>query len=45
MQAAPGGFLVKYCAESRLLAEAIGHADTELKAELLDSVEQLERDL
>ena len=33
---APGNFRRKYCEESRLLADVIGDADPELKAELLD---------
>jgi (p)ppGpp synthase/HD superfamily hydrolase len=41
MQDAPSGFKAKYCEESRLLADAIGDADPELKAELLDCVERL----
>jgi hypothetical protein len=41
MAGAPGGFRRKYCDESRLLAEVIGDADPELKAELLDCVESL----
>lgn len=40
---APKGFRDKYCEESRLLVEVIGDADPELKAELLDTVERLER--
>ncbi len=39
---APGDFLRKYCEESRLLAEVIGDADLDLKADLLDSIERLE---
>ena len=42
MAEAPGGFRRKYCEESRLLAEAIGDADPDLKAELLDCVARLE---
>ena len=42
MAAAPSGFRKKYCEESRLLAEVIGDADPELKAELLDCVEKLD---
>lgn len=44
MAEAPRGFVRKYCEESRLLAEVIGDADPELKAELLDLVERLETD-
>jgi len=39
---APSNFRRKYCEESRLLADVIGDADPELKAELLESVERLE---
>ena len=42
MAAAPSGFRKKYCEESRLLAEVIGDAAPELKAELLACVEKLE---
>ncbi len=42
MAKAPGGFARVYCEESRLLAEVIGDADPDLKAELLDSIEWLE---
>ena len=42
MAGAPDGFLRKYSEESRLLAEVIGDADPELKAELLDRIERLE---
>ena len=38
---APSSFLRKYCEESRLLADVIGDADPDLKAELLDSIERL----
>jgi len=39
---APIGFRRTYCEESRLLADVIGEADPELKAELLDCIERLE---
>jgi len=42
MTDAPRGFLRKYCEESRLLAEAIGDADPDLRTELLENVERLE---
>lgn len=42
MVEAPGNFRRKYCEETRLLAEVIGDADPELKAELLEGVERLE---
>jgi (p)ppGpp synthase/HD superfamily hydrolase len=42
MGEAPASFRSKYCSESHLLAEVIGDADPELKAELLDCVKQLE---
>lgn len=42
MAEAPRGFVRLYCEESRLLAEVIGDADPELKAELLDTVEWLD---
>jgi (p)ppGpp synthase/HD superfamily hydrolase len=42
MTEAPSGFVRLYCEESRLLAEVIGDADPELKAELLDGVGRLE---
>ncbi len=40
---APKAFRDKYCEESRLLVEAIGEVDPELRAELLDTVGRLER--
>ena len=42
MVEAPGNFRRKYCDESRLLADVIGDADPELKAELLEGIERLE---
>ena len=39
---APSNFRRKYGEESRLLADVIGDADPELKAELLDCVQKLE---
>lgn len=42
MAEASVSFRKTYCEESRLLAEVIGNADFELKAELLDCVENLE---
>jgi (p)ppGpp synthase/HD superfamily hydrolase len=42
MATAPDGFRRVYCEESRLLADVIGDADSELRAELLDCVERLE---
>jgi len=42
MAEAPRRFLRLYCEESRLLAEVIGDAAPELKAELLDTIERLE---
>jgi len=42
MAAAPRGFVRLYCEESRLLAEVIGDADPDLKAELLESVQRLQ---
>lgn len=38
----PTSFRTTYCEESRLLADVIGEADPELKAELLDCIERLE---
>lgn len=39
---APSNFRRRYCEESRLLADVIGDADPDLKAELLDCVQMLE---
>jgi (p)ppGpp synthase/HD superfamily hydrolase len=39
---APSNFRRRYCEESRLLADVIGDADPDLKAELLDCVQKLE---
>lgn len=39
---APHDFILLYCHESRLLAEVIGDADAELKAELLACADRLE---
>lgn len=41
MKGAEQGFIKKYCEESRLLAEAIGDVDLELKNELLQSIDNL----
>jgi (p)ppGpp synthase/HD superfamily hydrolase len=41
---APMGFRQMYCEESRLLADVIGNADPELKAELLECVERLQNE-
>lgn len=43
IEQAPVNFVHKYCQESRLLAEVIGDADAELKAELLAHVTHLEQ--
>jgi (p)ppGpp synthase/HD superfamily hydrolase len=42
MTDAPASFRQTYCEESRLLAEVVGDADPDLKAELLDCVARLD---
>lgn len=44
LKGAPNNFVTKYCQESTLLAEVIGDADPELKAELLSVIERLKND-
>ncbi len=40
--AAPDSFVRRFCKETRLLAEVIGDADLDLKAELLECIDRLE---